>query len=154
MDAKFCRQCGRELSPGARFCSECGTATASSLPTGQPINLQLDDNVVAFLCYLLPILAPVLTLNMEPFNRKPELRFHAWQSVFFTAAWVALHFALFVVSIPLAVLGLPLASLFSPIIHLALVAAWVYLMVQALCKKTIRIPVLAEYADRQAAGTP
>ena len=153
-DKKYCVQCGREIQPGARFCAECGTSVGSSPPPGASVDLKLDDNAITFLVYLVPILASLFVLNVTPYNRKPSLRFHAWQSLMFAAAWFGLHFVVVLVSLPLSLVGLPLVAVVSPIIHFGLMAAWVYLMVQALLGKTVRLPMLADFADQQAAKAP
>ena len=61
-------------------------------PVGSPRPLSprppagMDENVAAALCYLLGVLTGILFLVLEPYNRNPVIRFHAFQSIF---AWIA-----------------------------------------------------------------
>src|ERR1700679_2243912 len=48
----------------------------------------LSENSAGGLAYLTFIPA-IIFLVMEPYNRNPFIKFHAWQSILLTGAWVA-----------------------------------------------------------------
>lgn len=110
----------------------------------------LTPNAIAFFCYFLPIAASVLFLNLQPYSRDREIRFHAWQSVYFFAAWVLLHVAIGIMSLPFFLLHLPFYALLWPLINFALGITWIYLLVQALSGKRVSLPIIGEMAASRA----
>src|SRR5262249_28879309 len=94
----FCSHCGNKLKDGANFCEQCGKATTAdsapppTTPSQTPFGTAepLADNVVALLCYAVGIISGIIVLNLDPYRSNPKLRFHAWQSIYFGALWLAL----------------------------------------------------------------
>jgi len=56
----------------------------------------LSDNAASGLAYITFIPA-IIFLVTAPFNQKPIVRFHSWQSIFLTIAWFVVHVALLIV---------------------------------------------------------
>lgn len=113
------------------------------------INLGLTTNQLSALCYVLPIIGGVLGLVIEPYNRDRLIRFHAWQSLLFTGAWIVLS------RVVLPILGytfLPgfLVALLSVAVWLGMFGAWIYLIVQTWQGVKFRLPVLGDVAEQQA----
>src|SRR5213593_3189320 len=82
----FCPNCGTQVT--GNFCPSCGTAVAATATAG------MQDNVAGGLCYLLGLITGVLFLLLEPYNKKREVRFHAFQSIFLSVGWVLIWFLL------------------------------------------------------------
>jgi len=94
----FCASCGAEVQ--GKFCAKCGAPSGapaagaanptppgpSFAPASAPASAGMDENVAAALCYLLGVLTGILFLVLEPYNRNPVIRFHAFQSIF---VWIA-----------------------------------------------------------------
>src|SRR5437016_3510499 len=90
----FCASCGAEGQ--GKFCAKCGASMDSAAdgaplppPRSAPVGAQaagLEENVAGALCYLVGVLTGILFLVIDPYNRNPSIRFHAFQSIF---AWVA-----------------------------------------------------------------
>src|SRR5438552_5290 len=89
MDA-VCSGCGTAIPAGSKFCPSCGKdASLSAAAPGtvpQPATPGpgaaaggLTDNVAGALCYL--FIVGIIFLIIEPFNKKPFVRFHAWQAI-------------------------------------------------------------------------
>ena len=100
------------------------------------------------LAYLLTVITGILFLVLEPYNRSKFVRFHAFQSIFFFAAWM-------VISIVVSILGfLPGMGLLmvpiSMLIWLGGIAAWVLLMVKAYNNERYKLPVIGDLAEKQA----
>ena len=96
----FCAQCGAQGE--GNFCPACGASRTygSAAPVGAPA--QLEDNLVAALCYGLGVLTGILFLVLEPYNKNREIRFHAFQSIFaFGAIFVASACLMFLSYVPL-----------------------------------------------------
>ena len=165
--AAYCSHCGTELV--GRFCAKCGApapnapgpgAAAPEPPKTEPPRTAappltqalsgLDENIVAALCYLVPIVTGVLFLFIEPYNRNKGVRFHAFQSIFF---WIGVLLADAVVDIVFGgILGGPssywLLRLVWTLFRLAVLALWLVLMYRAYNRERWVLPVVGEMAQK------
>jgi len=143
----FCSNCGAAMAEGARFCGQCGKEPGSTLPVdpgytpGAAVG-GLGRNVAGLLCYVPPLVGGVVFLILEPYNHDPFVRFHAFQSIFFSAA-------VLVLSIVLAFIPL-IGPVLYPLLWLAAVVIWVLLLVQAAQNKKWKLPVIGDLAEKQA----
>jgi uncharacterized membrane protein len=106
--------------------------------------LGLAPNIIGALCYL-PILA-IVFLVLDPYNKDRFVRFHAWQSIFYVIAWIALRIALGIMNI---VLPDFLIWMMSSVANLGFMVGWVWLIIQAYQNKTERLPVIGDLAAQQ-----
>ena len=160
----FCGNCGAVLGAETAFCGNCGwqvaaTAQASPMPASAPVAGSgtiaapgLTPNLAGALTYAWGILTGVLFLVLEPYRNDRFVRFHAMQSILFTAACVAFSIAwiivwgiLFSITGYLALVAVPLRLLIS----LGLFAFWLFLMYQAYNQREYRIPFIGALAARQ-----
>jgi uncharacterized membrane protein len=102
----------------------------------------LSPNVAGLLCYVAGLVTGVVFLILEPYNHDPFIRFHAFQSIFFSVA-------VLVLSIVLAFIPL-IGPVLYPLLWLAAVVVWVLLMVQAAQNKKWKLPVIGDLAEKQA----
>ena len=117
-----------------------------------PKDSGLSDNSIAALAYLTP--APAFFfLAIRRYNKRPYVRFHAWQSLVFSAFVFLFGFILSFV--------LPFAASHDPrifwglrwvvaLVSVAILLAWVWCMVSALNGKRCRLPIIGDWADEQA----
>src|SRR5579862_3664884 len=85
----FCSNCGKETS--GNFCQQCGAAVGGSAPAATPISMPgLQTNVAAALCYLGWLVTGTIFLVLAPYNQNSTIRFHAFQSIFASVAWMIL----------------------------------------------------------------
>src|SRR5262245_51369511 len=110
----------------------------------------MPNNVARALCYALGLVSGVLFLVLTPYNQDREIRFHAYQSIFLTIAWFVL---ITVVNAVLAAPGLYFFYVLSPLISLAGLAGWLFMMYSAYQGKRVVVPVVGDFAARQAEGT-
>ena len=113
----------------------------------------MDENVVAALCYLLGVLTGILFLVLEPYNRNPVIRFHAFQSIFVWIAAIVTGIVLSIVAIPLAALpfiGWLIVLLMWLAFSLGILVLWVFLMYKAYNKERFVVPVIGPMAEKQA----
>ena len=94
------------------------------------------------LCYLLGIIGGIIFLLIDPYNKDRTIRFHAFQSIFLTVAWIIISFVIGLTH-ALALLLWPLCSIFFFIV-------WIYMMVTAYQGKKVVLPVIGELAQKQA----
>lgn len=132
-----CSYCGSPLE--GRFCSSCGKSAGS--PYSGPSSLT--DAQAAALTYLLGALSGALFLMWAPYNQSRNVRFHAFQSIFLTVAWLLLVFAIGLL-LPFRV-GLVVGRL----AQLAALLGWLYLMWEAYNGRTVEVPVIGELARKQ-----
>ncbi|MDX1918366.1 MAG: hypothetical protein SFT81_04420 [Candidatus Caenarcaniphilales bacterium] len=109
---------------------------------GQNTSDDKNENLYGALCYLFGMITGIIFFLKEPNNR--FIRFHAVQSIAFS-----LTFTLFNISItflPDIVKG---AS--GGLVSLLGLALWVYLMYQAYQGLEYKLPVLGDFAEKEAA---
>jgi uncharacterized membrane protein len=111
-------------------------------------------NVAGALSYIFGVLSGVIFLVIE---RDRFVRFHAFQSILFSAAWVGLWIALTIVSTVLSVLplaGYLIGLLISVLVWAGLalggLALWLVLIVMAAQGRRWKLPVIGDMAERMA----
>ena len=149
----FCPNCGTQVD--GRFCASCGTAMGGEAPggslppSGPPPAAAggMTDNVASALCYVLGLITGILFLVLSPYNQNKTIRFHAFQSIFMHVSVIVIYFALgILVSSVLGFLG----ALLFPVLGLACLGLWIYMIVMAYQGKTIELPVIGAIARQQA----
>jgi uncharacterized membrane protein len=117
---------------------------AGEVPSYTPASAGMTDNVAGALCYLLGFITGIIFLVLDPYKNKREVRFHAFQSIFLSIAWIVLWVVLGIV--------LPWAAYFvvSPLISLAGLGLWLFLMWRTYQNHKVILPVIGEMAQKQA----
>ena len=100
------------------------------------------------LCYLLGLITGILFLVLAPYNQNAKIRFHAFQSIFFNLAWIALSMAISI----LAMMISGALLMFYPLLSLAGFGLWLFLMYQAYNNQLFVLPVVGPLAQQQAGG--
>ena len=123
-------------------------------PPMQPAASGMTDNVAGALCYLAGLITGVLFLALAPYNQSKFVRFHAFQSIFFNVAWIALWIAQIIISmIAAAVLPFGMHLLFGLlglVISLGGFLVWLFLMYKAYSNEKFMLPVIGALAEKQA----
>lgn len=154
----ICPVCGKSVIEGAAFCSECGSAgtAAATGSAGAAVatHAPMASNVAGLLTYVLGFITGIVFLVLDPYKNNRYVRFHAFQSIFFSVALVAFWIVWSVVSTvlgfaSLGVLGLAMAVL-GLMIALGTLAYWVFLMYRAYRGDLYRIPYVGGLAAKQA----
>ncbi|MEX2262512.1 MAG: zinc-ribbon domain-containing protein [Bryobacteraceae bacterium] len=143
----YCSQCGTPVEEADLYCSRCGArqprASASDALSG------INPRTAAILCYV-PIVgwvAAVIVLAAEKFRNDRAVRFHAFQGLYLFVAWLIVD----------QVLSPMLRAAPGPsfgvdkILHLALIAIWVFMMIQAAQERLYSLPIIGELAERSVA---
>jgi uncharacterized membrane protein len=146
-----CQSCGAAFAGVATLCANC---SARPQPIAATSSIGLKANGGGALAYLAGILTAILFLVIEPYRSDRFVRFHAFQSIFFNLAWVALWVAWMVVGMLLEAVTRGLFFLLQAPIDLLLMiggfALWAFLMFTAYQGKMIRLPWIGALAARQA----
>ena len=158
----FCPSCGAPVE--GKFCAKCGTSVAGGAapPTGTPLpptpppqaSSAMAPNVAGALAYVLGLITGILFLVLEPYNRNREVRFHAFQSIFFNVAMIIIYIVLMifggVLGAIIPVLGHLLIGLVSMLLWLGSIVLWVVLIVRTYGGSKIILPVIGPLAEKQA----
>ncbi len=152
-----CAKCGATLNEGATFCGSCGAPVGSSAPSAggpTPAGAASQSNVLALLAYLTGGIAGIFFIVGEEYKNDKFLRFHSFQSIFFSIANVAFWVIFSIIggiitAVTLGFGGLILAPL-AGLIGLALLAFWIFVMYKAYNNERYMIPVIGALAAKQA----
>ncbi len=161
----FCSSCGSQVD--GKFCPKCGAPQAGaagatsapppgySAPQAAPVPAAgMEDNMAGALCYLLGFITGIIFLVIEPYNKRPFVRFHAFQAILFSAGWIAISIAL---SIVFGILGMASGMwvLFLPLralIGLLGFLLWLFCMFKAYNREMYQLPIVGPIAAKQAAS--
>lgn len=154
----FCINCGAPVD--GKFCGRCGTAagggpspagSSSGFQTAPPAGTAaIPEEAAGALCYLLGVITGVLFLAMEPYSRNPNIRFHAWQSIFLFGGMMVLYVAEIFLAYLMPGFLMVLLWIGSLFLSLGVIALWLYLMWKTYNKQKVVLPVIGEMAMRQA----
>ena len=167
--ARFCSSCGTQIADGVSFCPACGKPAGqvlSSSPTpassgvasapapvaGAAAAGGLTDNVAGLLAYITFIPA-ILFLILEPYNKKPFVRFHSFQSIFLTIVYIVCCIAVPILSLILAfvpILGHVIAGLLWLVVFAGFFIVWIVLLIKAYQGQMWKLPVIGDIAEKQA----
>jgi uncharacterized membrane protein len=110
------------------------------------------DNVAGALCYVLGFITGIIFLVLAPYNQNKTIRFHAFQSIFFSVATIV---GSIILSILLGILfGILHMWFVGSSIHLlyslACLLLWLYLLITTYQGKTTVLPIIGPLAKQQA----
>lgn len=155
---RFCASCGGQVEDSATFCPACGKAVGhpgvtapAAVPLVAPVAAGggLDDNVAAALAYL--FIPAIFFLAVEPYNKRPFVRFHAFQSIFVaiaeTAVWIALSILMHIPFLNLIVL-----FVVWPAFGLGCLILWLLLLLKAYQGAMFKLPFIGDLAEKQASA--
>lgn len=161
----FCPNCGTQVA--GTFCQNCGTSMAGGAnPSGGPTpggptpggatpgyaqplaatSSGMSENVAGALCYLATVVTGIIFLLIAPYNQNKFIRFHAFQSILFFVAYIAV----WIIVAILAAVTHGIGILLYPVIGLGFFVLWLYLMFSAYNNKRIKLPIIGDIAEKQA----
>ncbi|HXP11978.1 MAG TPA: DUF4870 domain-containing protein [Acidobacteriaceae bacterium] len=165
-----CPACSTENPAGATFCQHCGASLSAApppppsggftqvpqpaaAPVGAgyvPAQSGLSDNAAAAIAYV-TIIPAIIFLVLEPYNRKPFVRYHAMQCIGLHVLWFAVWIAIMILTVALSMIHMGwLISLLGLLCWLGLVILWVICIVSAAQGKWFKIPVIGDFVRKQA----
>lgn len=115
----------------------------------QPQKSGISDHSIGAIAYCTPVTA-FFFLAIRRYNKRPYVRFHAWQSIVFHAFVLIFGYVLIFVLPYIKFFGprvlLNLMGLFGLIVFLS----WIWCVVGALKGKRCKLPLIGDWADEQA----
>lgn len=148
-----CENCGVELVAGSAFCASCGRAVShdrADSTSGGASKTAMRRGVAAALCYLAGLLTGIVFLLVEPYRRDSFVRFHAFQAIFLSVAWILIHFALagLIAIVPWTLWRL--IATVSSLVSFALVAVSLLLIYKAWKHERFKLPLIGDLAEKRA----
>jgi uncharacterized membrane protein len=168
-----CPKCGSKVADDAKFCASCGSTItpAAGAPTASPSQATppgptasgsqggIAPNVAGLLVYFPGciglVCAILFAFVLDPYKKDRFIRFHAWQSlalhvcfVGFFMVWMVFVFVVTAIIHFLGVLLIPVNML----IALGALVLMVLLMIKAYGMETYKVPVIGDWAEKQANG--
>jgi uncharacterized membrane protein len=109
---------------------------------GQPASTGMAENVASGLSYVLTWLTGLIFFLVD---RRPEVRFHAMQSIAYGVLWT-------LVAVVRPYLPRPIGALLGIVLFAAFIG-WIVLMIQGFQGRHFKLPVIGDFAEQQA-GRP
>ena len=109
--------------------------------------------MAAALCYLAGWLTGVIFLVLEPYNKNKTIRFHAFQSIFFSIAIIPVYIVIMILSFVLGfipVIGALVIILIYVVMGFGMFGLWLFLMYKAYNKEKFLLPIVGPLAEKQA----
>jgi len=154
VEGRFCANCGAAVTPGETGDVPPGAGPAGSQYAAPPVATSgISENVAGVLCYIVGLITGILFLVLSPYNQNKFVRFHAFQSIFFHLAWIAVWILEAIVASILLSISLTLSSitwLISLVISLAALGSWIFVMVKAYHHERYKLPIIGDLAEKQA----
>lgn len=116
--------------------------------SGPSAGTGLSQNIAGLLCYLL--IPAIIFLAVEPYNKNRFIRFHAFQSILLTGAWIILRIAFAVLTLIMPGFIDLLLGLLSLALGLGFFVLWIFMLVKAYNHEMFKLPVIGELAEEQA----
>jgi uncharacterized membrane protein len=144
----ICSHCASEMPEISAFCPGCGRSIHEDAE-----HLSASDTQEALLGALayLTFIPAVVFLAIPAFKNKRFVRFHAWQSVFFTVVTLVVGLAMrliFAILSFVPFMGFLFAWLSVGLMFLAVVVLWAVLVVKAGQGQAYELPWLGQFASR------
>jgi uncharacterized membrane protein len=157
----FCPKCGAQLDAGSAFCKSCGAAAGPSAGAGSAppspnpaVSAPMASNVAGMLTYVLGFITGIIFLVIEPYKRDPFVRFHAFQSIFLSAACIVVGIAWSIVSGMLFVASLgfmwQVVLLSWLLLRIAFFLVWLFMLYKAYHNERFMLPLIGPIAAQQA----
>jgi uncharacterized membrane protein len=145
----FCPSCGAQIPAGATACPACAGGSATP-PAGASVAAPaagLTDNVAGMLAYI-TIIPAIVFLVLEPYNQRRFIRFHSFQCIFLTVAFIALGIVLSIFTM------IPFLGLIMIPVHFLVwiggLVLWIILLMKAYQGQMFKLPVIGDMAEKQA----
>jgi uncharacterized membrane protein len=102
-------------------------------------------------CYIPMVgwIAAIVVLASSRFTENRTVRFHAFQGLYLFVVWLLVDWVLapFMAMVPAP--G-PMRG-FSALLHVAIFAAWIWMMIKTSQEQMFRLPIVGELAERSVA---
>jgi len=152
-DATFCPKCGaaQGASPSAAFAAPAAAPSAAASAGDYP-TAGIEENIAGLLCYIFWWISGLIFLLID---KRPFVKFHAAQDIAFNIAmavvgiafWIVVAFLTFVTALLHFPIGF-LAVFLWPVIALAFLGTWIFLMYKAYSHEMFKLPIIGDIVEK------
>jgi uncharacterized membrane protein len=152
----FCAKCGAQMAEGTTFCGSCGAAVGGAAPAAAPsaASTGITSNVAGLLTYIVGFITGIIFLVIEPYKNDKFVRFHAFQSIFFSVVVIGFSIVWSILSVVLGLVSMGFLAgimfLISLLIHLGFLCIWILFMYKAYQNEYFKAPIIGDLAAKQA----
>jgi uncharacterized membrane protein len=151
-EAAFCPKCGAPQSASSTGGSQSSSVVAPSAPAAEFPTAGIDENVAGLLCYIFWWISGLIFLLID---KRPFVKFHAAQDIAFNLAmvavgiifWIVVAFLTFVTALLHFPIGF-LAAFLWPLIALAFLGTWIFLMYKAYNHEMFKLPIIGDMVEK------
>ena len=146
-----CPHCAAQMPETAAFCPGCGLSMQTEARSQGKVGF-LSERIAGAVAYFTFVPA-IVFLVLEPYKKNRFVRFHAVQCLAVWGTLIGLAIVLKLAGLLLfiiPVLGPLLVVLVSTVVVLAAGVIWLVLVVKALQGHMFKLPLLGDFAARQA----
>ena len=152
----FCKACGQDVGV-ASFCPKCGAAqgaavAAPAAPAAEYPTAGMDENIAGLLCYVFGWVSGLIFLLID---KRPFVKFHGAQSIAlnigFVIVWIAYVIFSFILTAITVAMHVPIGFLsffLFPLIGLAFLAIWIFMMFKAYNHEKYKLPVIGNIVEK------
>lgn len=147
----YCTRCGTEVRETDVFCPACGARQKGARPpegTGDLFS-SVSGKGAALACYI-PVIGwipAIVVLASSRFRAEREVRFHAFQGLYLFVVWLIVDWVAAPIFGVIPGFPFPIARL----LKLAVILAWVFMLIKVAQNQNYRLPILGELAERSVA---
>jgi uncharacterized membrane protein len=115
-------------------------------PPPQPINAPgLPSNIASLLCYVIPVIGPIIFLVVEPYKSDRKVRFDAFQSIFLWVSFIVLQIVLSIL------VGISYHLYFTHnLLRLVELGITILMAIKAFQGEKLVLPIIGPIAEKQA----
>jgi uncharacterized membrane protein len=114
----------------------------------------MTSNVAGCLAYILGFITGILFLVLDPYKNDKFVKFHAFQSIFYSVVVIGFSIVWAILSVILGLVSFGILGgvmfLISLLIHLAFLAFAIFMMYKAYQNELFRAPIIGDLAAKQA----
>jgi len=151
----YCVQCGQTVGTSDRFCAKCGAQQSGGATSASGRVHDFWSNIsqrnAALLCYIPWVgwIAAIAVLASDRFRTEKRLRFHAFQGLYLFVAWLMVGWVVTpMLTFPGPTVGFPVYRTISQLLHLAILGAWIFMLIKVSHDQDYHLPVIGDLADR------
>jgi len=128
----------------------------ASAPGAQPSTAStgLTSNVAGALAYVVGFITGIIFLVLDPYKNDQFVKFHAFQSIFYSVVVIGFTIVWSILSIILGLISMGFLAgimfLISLLIHLVFLCFWIFLMYKAYQNEYYSAPIIGALAAKQA----
>ena len=155
----FCASCGSPNPDDVQYCGSCGAPVGSAAPAApgtapSAASTGMTSNVAGALAYVLGFITGIIFLVLDPYKNDKFVKFHAFQSIFFSVVIIGFSIVWAILSIILGLVSMGFLAgimfLISLLIHLGFLCIWAFLIYKAYQNELFRAPIIGDLAAKQA----